>query len=113
MLKDGSYRKHMEALRERLARSMNETAARLGEIGITPWIEPQAGMFLWCRLPDGIDAAEVAQKSLQQEIVLAPGNVFSHAGTANGFMRFNVSQCEDARLFKVLPAIMRQCVVGR
>ncbi|QRY66052.1 PLP-dependent aminotransferase family protein (plasmid) [Ensifer sp. PDNC004] len=109
MLKDGSYRKHMEALRQRLSRAMSDTAARLGEIGITPWIEPQAGMFLWCRLPESVDAAEVAQKALQQEIVLAPGNVFSHAGTANGFLRFNVSQCDDARLFKVLPTIMRQC----
>ncbi|MCY1237985.1 hypothetical protein D9M72_507030 [compost metagenome] len=70
-------------------------------------------MFLWCCLPDGVDAADVAQKALQQEIVLAPGNVFSHAGTANGFMRFNVSQCEDERLFKILPLIMRQCGVGR
>ena len=108
MLKDGSYRKHMEALRQRLSRAMSDTAERLAEIGITPWIEPQAGMFLWCRLPESIDAAEVAQKALQQEIVLAPGNVFSHAGTANGFLRFNVSQCDDARLFKVLPTIMRQ-----
>ncbi|MGF6159775.1 DNA-binding transcriptional MocR family regulator [Ensifer sp. KUDG1] len=109
MLKDGSYRKHMEALRQRLSRAMSDTVARLAEIGITPWIEPQAGMFLWCRLPESIDAAEVAQKALQQEIVLAPGNVFSRAGTANGFLRFNVSQCGDARLFKVLPTIMRQC----
>ena len=66
-------------------------------------------MFLWCRLPEGIDAAEVAQKALLEEIVLAPGNVFSHAGTANGFLRFNVSQCDNERLFKVLPSVMRQC----
>lgn len=108
MLKDGSYRKHMEALRQRLARAMVETAARLGDIGITPWIVPQAGMFLWCRLPEGVDAADVAQRALLREIVLAPGNVFSHAGTASSFLRFNVSQCEDERLFKVLPMLLRQ-----
>lgn len=108
MLKDGSYRKHMEALRQRLARAMAETAARLGAVGISPWIEPQAGMFLWCRLPDGVDAADVAQKALLHDVVLAPGNVFSHAGTANGFLRFNVSQCDDDRLFKVLSAIVRK-----
>ncbi|HEV7320350.1 MAG TPA: PLP-dependent aminotransferase family protein [Ensifer sp.] len=107
MLKDGSYRKHMEALRQRLARAMADTAARLKGIDITPWIEPHAGMFLWCRLPDGIDAAAVAQRALQQEIVLAPGNVFSHSATASSFMRFNVSQCDDDRLFRVLPTIMR------
>lgn len=108
MLKDGSYRKHMEALRQRLARAMIETAARLGGIGVTPWIVPQAGMFLWCRLPEGVDAADVAQRALLREIVLAPGNVFSHAGTASSFLRFNVSQCEDERLFQVLPMLLRQ-----
>ncbi|MGO7733662.1 hypothetical protein ACC704_37405, partial [Rhizobium johnstonii] len=42
-----------------------------------PWLEPQAGMFLWCRLPDCIDASDVARAALEKRIVLAPGNAFS------------------------------------
>jgi DNA-binding transcriptional MocR family regulator len=106
LLKDGSYRKHMESVRQRLAGAMAETAQRLARIGITPWIEPQAGMFLWCRLPDGIDAARLARQALARGIVLAPGNVFSHAQTASGFLRFNVAQSEDERLFRELAALM-------
>ncbi|KOF16842.1 GntR family transcriptional regulator [Ensifer adhaerens] len=105
LLRDGSYRKHMEALRLRLTRTMTETAARLAAVGITPWIEPQAGMFLWCRLPEGLDASELAQKALAHDIVLAPGNAFSHSGSAAGFLRFNVAQSTDERLFRVLAAI--------
>jgi len=102
ILKDGSYRKHMDALRTRLARAMGETSARLRAIGIVPWIEPRGGMFLWCALPEGVDAAVIARQLLAEDIVLAPGNVYSLQQSANRFMRFNVAQCGDPRLFSAL-----------
>ena len=95
-------------MRQRLSRAMAETIGRLRALGIEPWIEPQAGMFVWCRLPDGIDAAELARRALARNIVLAPGNVFSQAQTAGGFLRFNVAQCEDERLFRALSALLRR-----
>ncbi|MFC0219859.1 PLP-dependent aminotransferase family protein [Pseudochelatococcus lubricantis] len=101
-LTDGGYRKHLETVRARLAGAMETTVARLGAIGITPWIVPKAGMFLWCRLPDGIDAAAIARTCLKEGVVLAPGNAFSQSRTASGFLRFNVAQSTDARLFDVL-----------
>lgn len=107
-LKDGSYRKHTEALRIRLARTMSDVAARLEAIGIIPWLKPQAGMFLWCRLPEGLDAAEVARACLAEGIILAPGNAFSVADSAGNFMRFNVAQSTDSRIFHVLEAAMRK-----
>jgi DNA-binding transcriptional MocR family regulator len=102
VLKDGGYRRHMDMLRARLSKAMAETTKRLAALGITPWIEPRAGMFLWCRLPDGADAAEVARRALSHDVVLAPGNVFSLSGGAHSFMRFNVAQCEDPKVFEVL-----------
>ena len=102
VLKDGSYRKHVEGLRVRLARAMLEVSARLEEVGIRPWLQPQAGIFLWCELPPGADAAALSQAALAQDIILAPGNVFSPSQSANGFMRFNVAQSLDARLFTFL-----------
>ncbi|ODT19515.1 MAG: hypothetical protein ABS57_03725 [Mesorhizobium sp. SCN 65-12] len=63
-------------------------------------------MFLWCSLPDGIDAAEIARKALGANIVLAPGNAFSLSGHADRFMRFNVAQCDDDRIFAALGAAM-------
>jgi len=35
-------------------------------------------------------------KALERKIVLVPGNVFSVAGTADGFIRLNVSQMAPA-----------------
>ncbi|HEY9281527.1 MAG TPA: PLP-dependent aminotransferase family protein [Eoetvoesiella sp.] len=102
ILKDGSYRKHLDILRLRLAKAMHDTTERLADIGITPWIAPRAGMFLWCHLPAGLDATDMAKQALQQEIVLAPGNVFSVSQSATGLMRFNVSQMSDKRIFGML-----------
>ncbi|MQR02585.1 aminotransferase-like domain-containing protein [Glaciimonas soli] len=101
-LTDSGYRKHMEATRLRLAEQMDKTAARLQKLGIKPWLMPQAGMFLWCRLPEGIDAAAVARACLKEGVVIAPGNAFSQSLSAGDFVRFNVAQSTDERVFSVL-----------
>lgn len=106
MLKEGAYRKHMESLRAQLARSMGDTITRLKALGIVPWNEPRGGMLLWCKLPDGIEAAEIAKYGLEQGVVFAPGNVFSQSQTANSYMRFNVAQCVDPSIFDVLAKAM-------
>jgi len=101
-LTDSGYRRHMEATRLRLAEATDRTADRLRRMGVKPWLVPQAGMFLWCRLLKGIDAAAVARNCLQHGVVVAPGNAFSLSLSAGDFMRFNVSQCTDDRVFTVL-----------
>ena len=101
-LTDSGYRKHMESVRLRLSEQMDRTAARLEKLDITPWLVPNAGMFLWCRLPKGIDAAGVARACLKDGVVVAPGNAFSLSLSAGDFMRFNVAQSADERVFKVL-----------
>ncbi|CAH1656407.1 DNA-binding transcriptional MocR family regulator [Hyphomicrobiales bacterium] len=113
VLSDGSYRKHVEGLRGRLSKARFEVAARLNGLGIKPWIEPQAGMFLWAQLPDGLDAAEVARAALAWNVVLAPGNAFSLSQSATSFLRFNVSQTRDDRIFAVLDAVLAQTRNGR
>ncbi len=108
VVKDGSYRKHMDHVRERLSAASGKTIKRLKSIGIEPWITPQAGMFLWCALPDNLDAADIARKALARGVVLAPGNVFSHAGTANQFLRFNVAQSGSPRIYEILEEVMEE-----
>jgi DNA-binding transcriptional MocR family regulator len=108
VLKDGSYRRHVEGLRLRLSTAMRETISGLKALGIVPWIEPRAGMFLWCSLPAGLDAADIAKTALKSDIVLAPGNVFSLSQSARGYMRFNVSQCSDPRVFRMLEEACRR-----
>lgn len=102
ILGDGSYRKHLGELRQRLSRARREATKRLEALNIRSWIAPRGGFYLWCALPDGRDAARVAQAALSQSVILAPGNVFSVSQSAPGFMRFNVAQMTDPRVFAVL-----------
>ncbi|WP_448136555.1 aminotransferase-like domain-containing protein [Stenotrophomonas rhizophila] len=107
-LTDSGYRRHVETVRTRLATAREVTLDRLATLGIQPWIVPQAGMLLWCRLPDGLDAAAIAQRSLADGVVLAPGNAFSPSLGAPGFLRFNAAQAQDTRVFEVLARAMRE-----
>lgn len=97
-LTDSGYRRHMEGVRLRLADARERTLAKLGAVGIMPWLTPQAGMFLWCRLPAGVDAAQLARDCLKDGMVLAPGNAFSQSPDAGHFMRFNAAQSLDPRI---------------
>jgi DNA-binding transcriptional MocR family regulator len=98
VLTDGGYRRHIESVRTRLARATARTMARLRDVGITPWIEPAAGLFIWARLPGGLDAAKLARTALAENIVLAPGNVFSTNGMWGDYLRFNVVLSDDDRV---------------
>ena len=106
LLIDGSYRKHVEALRVRLAAARERVGRQVRAAGLEPWITPKAGMFLWCRLPEGLDAAEIARTCLEDGVILAPGNAFSVSQTAGSFLRFNAAQSEDSRIFPALAAAM-------
>ena len=107
VIQDAGYRRHLHMLRARLAKARLDTGERLSSLGIEPWLTPRAGMFLWCRLPDGIDAARCARAALERNIILAPGNVFSASQSAASFMRFNVAQCGE-QVLSALPGILTQ-----
>ncbi|MGR3366661.1 MAG: aminotransferase-like domain-containing protein [Sagittula sp.] len=92
LLKEGSYRRHVQGMRTRLAAARSALIPQLAEIGIIPWHEPEAGAFLWCRLPDGVDGTALTRAAWEDGIVLAPGNAFSVSRSAGACMRFNVAQ---------------------
>lgn len=108
VLAGGVYRKHMDDTRRRLARARRDTAERLRHLGIEPWLMPRGGFYLWCRLPEGRDAAETARRALAEGVVLAPGNVFSVGGDMAGYLRFNVAQSGHARVQQALRSALAQ-----
>lgn len=104
---DAGYRRHMEQVRRKLARAMEETIRALTRLGVQPWIEPRGGMFLWCSLPDGLESADIARRCLAQGVILAPGDAFSLSRSAGSHLRFNVAQCGDPRIFVTLEQAMK------
>ncbi|WP_242462108.1 PLP-dependent aminotransferase family protein [Erwinia rhapontici] len=101
VLAGGSYRKHLADVITRLDRARKEATERLSALGITPWMVPRGGFYLWCRLPEGVDSALIAQRCREEGVVLAPGNVFSVSQSATAYLRFNVAHL-NARVYRVL-----------
>ncbi len=95
LLTDGTYRRHVDSLRAKLADAMTLTASRLKAEGLTLWTEPQGGMFLWAKLPDGLDSGQVARHALEKRC-------------ASGTGRRLQSLAHGRRL----PALQRRAVAG-
>jgi DNA-binding transcriptional MocR family regulator len=100
-LSEGGYRRHLDALRSRLAGATARLGEGLGALGVKLWVEPRAGVFAWGELPDGLDATEVAHFAQERHVVFAPGRSFSADPRWRGFMRFNVAVTEP-RMFETL-----------
>ena len=107
-LMDSSYLKHIEWLKKQLQKAMNDAVKKLEALNIQPVVLPKAGMFLWCKLPENIEAPKLSQLCLHKGVILAPGNSFSSARNAGQYMRFNVAQCIDKAVFDVLAEALRE-----
>jgi DNA-binding transcriptional MocR family regulator len=107
-LTDARWRKHLKALRERLARAHEQVGQKLADMGFEIFAEPKAGMFLWARHAAWTDAGEVSNQAAEHDILLGPGHLFSAQLQPTPWMRFNVAFCGDARLFDFLSERTRE-----
>jgi 2-aminoadipate transaminase len=57
------------------------------------WTRPQGGLFLWARLPDGLDSALLLRQALAQKVAFVPGAPFFPAGGGRETLRLNFSYC--------------------
>lgn len=112
VLAGGSYRKHLDEVKNRLDRARREAVDRLSELGIIPWIIPRGGFYLWCRLPEGADSTQIARYCRAEGVVIAPGNVFSVSRSASTFVRFNVAHLHDPRIYQVLKKALARRVAN-
>lgn len=101
-LTEGRWRKHLKALRERLAQAHQHAATQLVALGFELFAEPKAGMFLWARHPLLTDTVALSNQAAEQDIMLGPGHLFLADMQPTPWMRFNVAFSLDARLYAFL-----------
>ena len=73
------------------------------------WTHPEGGMFLFITLPEGLDAMELFERAVENNVAYVPGSVFHPMGDGKNTMRMNFSYPEPeviregiARLGKLL-----------
>lgn len=57
----------------------------------TTWTHPQGGMFLWVRLPESVDTAELLPEAVARQVAFVPGAPFHPGGGGRNTMRLNFS----------------------
>jgi DNA-binding transcriptional MocR family regulator len=102
MLASGKYRKHIERLRDRLGTTRAAATVALRRAGLT--IEPSAadGIFLWCRLPAGVDSERLCVDARAAGILLAKGAMFSISGRCSDYLRINAAYGSEPTLTQFL-----------
>jgi len=102
ILVEGRYRKHMEKVRSRLEVKRAQVIRALEECGLTIHTEPAGGMFVWVKLANDKNAAQIASEAARNNIMLAPGSLFRPYQEPSSWLRFNVAHCEDEKVFELL-----------
>jgi 2-aminoadipate transaminase len=69
--------------------------------GVT-WTHPAGGLFLWMRLPTGMDSRKLLEAALKQHVAFVPGDAFFAPGTpveeAVRYLRLNFSNAKPDKI---------------
>ncbi|MGV3569201.1 MAG: PLP-dependent aminotransferase family protein [Ramlibacter sp.] len=83
VLRDGFLQRHVPTIRALYQAQRDAMLAalqrELASLGVT-WNSPQGGMFLWARLPAGVDAVKLLPLAVARGVAFVPGSPF-YAGT--------------------------------
>jgi len=95
-LSDNDLDVHIAKITEAYGRQCRAMQASLRchfpkSIGIT---QPEGGMFLWGRLPEGMDSMELFQAAVEEKVVFVPGNPFYTGNGQTNTFRLSFS-CVD------------------
>ncbi|WP_283744888.1 PLP-dependent aminotransferase family protein [Sideroxydans sp. CL21] len=108
LLTEGHYRKHLDKLRAKLLLARQTTISRLEGLRFTLHCEPDGGMFIWAKMDDQCNSAEIASLAAKKGIMLAPGHMFKPHQEPSPWFRFNVAHCNDDATFEFLSGCLQK-----
>ena len=92
VLKDGFIDRHVPTIRalyKRQCEAMLEALDReMAGLGVT-WNRPAGGMFLWAKLPQGMDAVELLPHAVDKNVAFVPGAAFYAAKPVQETLRLS------------------------
>ena len=100
ILAEGQYRRHLERLRGKLEAARDRTARALERMGAKLFAEPSAGIFLWADF--GRDTNAIAAEASSEDILCAPGSLFSPTQLPSTWMRVSAATCLNPAAMKFL-----------
>ena len=103
-LDQGGYDRHLRKLRQTLRRQRDRTGALIARHFPpgTRVTRPDGGYFLWVELPPQVDALQLHELALAQQISIAPGHLFSASDAFRHCIRINYGHPDDGRCERAL-----------
>ena len=93
------YRRRRDAMLAALKRHLRQGVG---------WSEPKGGLFTWVRLPDGIDAAALLDRAVQEaQVAFVPGAAFFHDGRGRNALRLSYSLAGESEIEAGIARLMR------
>lgn len=102
-LNDGTYYKALDEFRAGYGRKQQlvcEKLDEMAELGVR-YERPRGGVYIWCRLPAGVDSKRFVNRAYQRGLILIPGYVFyPFKNGGRDYVRINYSYESDERLLR-------------
>jgi len=102
LLGSGRWRKHLDRLQQRLGSARSLAIRQLGECGIEFELPGEGGLFVWGRVPGGVDVEVLARDAFANGILLARGASYFADNRASDHLRFNVVFSQHVKLHDYL-----------
>lgn len=100
-LDNGTYYRELEAFRRNYAEKQKLVCEKLDgmkHLGIE-YHRPRGGIYIWCRLPDGVDSKTFINRAYNMGVSLLPGYVFyPRRNGGRNYIRINYSYESKERL---------------
>ena len=113
--KDGALERHIEVIKKAYHRRRDVMLKALRDNfnDGTTWTEPEGGLFLWVKLPDGISSSELLPAALKSGIAYVPGKHFYSDNPDDSTMRLNFCNATEENIaegIKRLAAVVKVAV---
>jgi len=115
----GLLKMHIKRLRKVYAERRNVMHEALEEFWPEEcsWTRPEGGLFLWARVPEGIDTVELLRKAIERRVAYVPGvNFYPHEDGGFNAMRLNFSNAKPEQIVegvRRLGELIKQELVSR
>jgi DNA-binding transcriptional MocR family regulator len=100
ILSEGVYRKHVDRIRVRLDGVRAKTVRQMEKVGMRVDVAPPAGMFVW--VDAGMDTNVLTERAMAENLLLAPGSLFSPSQLPSSRMRLNVAAMQEPSVWEFL-----------
>jgi 2-aminoadipate transaminase len=86
------YRKKSSLMLEQMRKKLNPKVT---------WVEPEGGLFIWCKLPDGVDMQDFCKRAVMNKVAVVPGVAFLPTDSERTqCFRINYSTPTDEQIVK-------------